>query len=249
MPLFSYIDENEQLRGPFEGVQMHYWYLKGYLPSTLHIFVHYGLYGRSTTLEELRERNGDLNPFFEVVTLRRGNPSEPLSSNSGSHSSLLYGLENVRKTRELSAKEPMNECNRNYEAGASKVDYGKQFYCDLCDVTMPRTLMFEHCTTKAHSGKCVVEALDVLEEMRLYNESDEGGATEATSNRLCTKSAKLSRDHLSSMNGRDRAFSWSMDDGIFEEFSEKRKSMQRRLSLSKTGKERYYDYRKECALM
>ncbi|CAJ0601300.1 unnamed protein product [Cylicocyclus nassatus] len=91
MPLFSYIDENEQLRGPFEGVQMHYWYLKKYLPPTLHIFVHYGLYGRSTTLEELRERNGDLNPFFELVTLRRGNPYKPLSSNSNSHSSLSYG--------------------------------------------------------------------------------------------------------------------------------------------------------------
>ncbi|CAJ0609224.1 unnamed protein product [Cylicocyclus nassatus] len=98
MPLFSYLDENEHLRGPFEGVQMHYWYQKGYLPSTLHIFVHYGLYGRSNTLEELRKRNGDLNPFLEVTNRRLSNPYEASSSSldSDSHSSLPCGLKKVR---------------------------------------------------------------------------------------------------------------------------------------------------------
>ncbi|KAJ1371929.1 hypothetical protein KIN20_033977 [Parelaphostrongylus tenuis] len=66
MPIFyTYIDEMDCLRGPFVDVQMHYWYLKGYLKPSLTIFVHKRFFGRRTTLGQLIERNGEVNPFDE----------------------------------------------------------------------------------------------------------------------------------------------------------------------------------------
>ncbi|KAJ1371932.1 hypothetical protein KIN20_033977 [Parelaphostrongylus tenuis] len=44
---------------------MHYWYLKGYLKPSLTIFVHKRFFGRRTTLGQLIERNGEVNPFDE----------------------------------------------------------------------------------------------------------------------------------------------------------------------------------------
>ncbi|KHJ76620.1 hypothetical protein OESDEN_23760 [Oesophagostomum dentatum] len=65
MHMFSYVDDEDHFRGPFDGTQMHYWYLRGYLQPSLNIFVHQGLFGRRTTLQELVEKNGSSNPFFE----------------------------------------------------------------------------------------------------------------------------------------------------------------------------------------
>ncbi|ETN85807.1 GYF domain protein [Necator americanus] len=69
MPMFSYIDEDDRLRGPFGDVQMHYWYLQAYLRPSLKIFVHYGLFGRPTTLGELMKKNGTSNPFYDGVAV------------------------------------------------------------------------------------------------------------------------------------------------------------------------------------
>uniref|UniRef100_A0A7I5EBA5 GYF domain-containing protein n=1 Tax=Haemonchus contortus TaxID=6289 RepID=A0A7I5EBA5_HAECO len=67
MRLFSYIDGNGCLRGPFCEVQMHYWYLQNYLQPSLVVIMHEDGMGRQITLGQLIFRNGDANPFDDAT--------------------------------------------------------------------------------------------------------------------------------------------------------------------------------------
>nr|CDJ96962.1 GYF domain containing protein [Haemonchus contortus] len=67
MRLFSYIDGNGCLRGPFCEVQMHYWYLQNYLQPSLVVIMHVDGMGRQITLGQLIFRNGDANPFDDAT--------------------------------------------------------------------------------------------------------------------------------------------------------------------------------------
>ncbi|KAK6748920.1 hypothetical protein RB195_001502 [Necator americanus] len=104
MPMFSYIDEDDRLRGPFGDVQMHYWYLQAYLRPSLKIFVHYGLFGRPTTLGELMKKNGTSNPFYDGVANVRIEhtvcPKPTTPSTNTFHPFLTgYALEHVETPR------------------------------------------------------------------------------------------------------------------------------------------------------
>ncbi|XGW27785.1 hypothetical protein V3C99_007957 [Haemonchus contortus] len=67
MRLFSYLDGNGCLRGPFCEVQMHYWYLQNYLQPSLVVIMHEDGMGRLITLGQLVFRNGDANPFDDAT--------------------------------------------------------------------------------------------------------------------------------------------------------------------------------------
>ncbi|EYB84604.1 hypothetical protein Y032_0314g2253 [Ancylostoma ceylanicum] len=123
MALFSYIDEENHLRGPFEGVQMHYWYLQGYLQPSLRIFMHQGLFGRPTSLEELMEKNGTSNPFYDTTesTKIEDNPClKPTSSSPNSFYPFLTGNSSEELDGDKLSVATVEECSARLQLVKSK---------------------------------------------------------------------------------------------------------------------------------
>ncbi|EYB84601.1 hypothetical protein Y032_0314g2253 [Ancylostoma ceylanicum] len=168
MALFSYIDEENHLRGPFEGVQMHYWYLQGYLQPSLRIFMHQGLFGRPTSLEELMEKNGTSNPFYDTTesTKIEDNPClKPTSSSPNSFYPFLTGNSSEELDGDKLSVATVEECSARLQLVKSKYNikhmngvlekFGatEKAQCSLCGRNYYGIIMLEHCLGKEHIQK------------------------------------------------------------------------------------------------
>ncbi|KAL6740059.1 hypothetical protein Aduo_013447 [Ancylostoma duodenale] len=180
MALFSYIDEENHLRGPFEGVQMHYWYLQGYLQPSLRIFVHQGLFGRPTSLEELIKKNGTSNPFYDAAesTKIEDNPCpNPTSSSPNSLYPFLTGNSSEELDGDNLSVAAVEACSARLQLVKSKYSikhmngvlekFGatEKSQCLLCGRSYYGILMLEHCLGKEHIQK-------VYKNDRFFSERD-----------------------------------------------------------------------------